>query len=123
MTTTCRSSFKPAFLMHNQLLSLLDITQMDLSRHQFVFLATCETVVSTFSTPDKVIHLAAGLQFAGVKTVIGTLWNVNDSTAQHLVETFYKSLCGDGTMNSKRAAQALHQVVQLLACDRDMPLD
>ncbi|KAG1871657.1 hypothetical protein F4604DRAFT_1583125 [Suillus subluteus] len=123
MTTTCRSSFKLAFLMHNQTLSLLDITQMDLSWHQFVFLATCETMVNTFSMPNEVIHLAAGLQFAVVKTVIGTLWKVNNSTVQHLVEAFYKSLCGDGTMNSKRAAQALLQVVQPLACDRDMPLD
>ncbi|KAG1824157.1 hypothetical protein DFJ58DRAFT_663512 [Suillus subalutaceus] len=83
----------------------------------------CETTVSTFSTPNEVIHLAAGLQFARVKTVVGTLWKVNDSTAQCLVEAFYKSLCGDGTMNSKRAARVLHQAVQRLACDRDMPLD
>ncbi|KAG1858028.1 hypothetical protein DFJ58DRAFT_613062, partial [Suillus subalutaceus] len=55
----------------------------------FVFLSACETAVSDFKTPDKVIHLAAGLQFAGVKSVVGTLWTVNDSTVQCLVEAFY----------------------------------
>jgi CHAT domain-containing protein len=115
--------FKSAFLMRDQPLSLLDITQMDLSLHQFAFLSACETAVGDFATPDEVIHLAAGLQFAGVKSVVGTLWRVTDSTVQRLVEAFYKNLCGDGKMNSKRAAQALHQAVHSLARDKDMPLD
>ncbi|KAG1735366.1 CHAT domain-containing protein [Suillus occidentalis] len=115
--------FKSAFLMRDQPLSLLDITQMDLSRHEFAFLSACETAVGVFTTPDEVIHLAAGLQFAGVKSVVGTLWKVTDATVQLLVEAFYKNLCGDGKMNSKRAARALHQAVYSLASERDMPLD
>ncbi|KIK34141.1 hypothetical protein CY34DRAFT_787621 [Suillus luteus UH-Slu-Lm8-n1] len=91
----------------DQPLSLLDITQMDTSRHQFAFLYACQTAIGDFETPDEVIHLAAGLQFAGVKSVtgiIGILWKIDDGTVQHLVEAFYKNLCGDGTMNHKRAA-------------------
>ncbi|KAG2337380.1 hypothetical protein BDR05DRAFT_993055 [Suillus weaverae] len=122
-TQAYEEPFKSAFLMRDQPLSLLDITQMDLSRHQFAFLSACETAVGDFKTPDEVVHLAAGLQFAGVKSVIGTLWKVNDSTVQRLVEAFYKNLCGDGVMNSKRASRALHRAVQSLACDKDMPLD
>ncbi|KAG1778190.1 CHAT domain-containing protein [Suillus placidus] len=122
-TQAYKEPFKSAFLMRDQPLSLLDITQMDLSLHQFAFLSACETAVGDLQTPDEVVHLAAGLQFAGVKSVIGTLWKVNDSTVQRLVEAFYKNLCGDGTMNSKRAARALHRAVQSLAGDKDMPLD
>ncbi|KAG1765047.1 CHAT domain-containing protein [Suillus placidus] len=122
-TQAYKEPFKSAFLMRDQPLSLLDITQMDLSRHQFAFLSACETAVGDFQTPDEVVHLAAGLQFAGVKSVIGTLWKVNDSTVQRLVEAFYKNLCGDGVMNSKRASRALHRAVQSLARDKDMPLD
>ncbi|KAG1846177.1 CHAT domain-containing protein [Suillus subalutaceus] len=73
------------------------------------FFSACETAVGDHDTPDEVIHLAAGLQFAGVKSVIGTLWKVNDSTVQRLVEAFYKNLCGSGKMNSKQAARALAQ--------------
>ncbi|KAG1738571.1 CHAT domain-containing protein [Suillus occidentalis] len=115
--------FKSAFLMRDQPLLLLDITQMDLSRHEFAFLSACETAVGDFATPDEVIHLAAGLQFAGVESVVGTLWKVNDSTVQRLVEAFYKHLCRDGKMVSRRAAQALHQAIHSLARDKDMPLD
>ncbi|KAG1791600.1 TPR-like protein [Suillus plorans] len=114
--------FQSAFLMQDQPLSLLDIAHMDLSRHQFAFLSACETAVGVPATPDEVIHLAAGLQFAGVKSVVGTLWKVDDPTVQRLVKAFYENLCGDGTMNSKRAARALHRAVQLLASDRDIPL-
>ncbi|KAG2141065.1 CHAT domain-containing protein [Suillus clintonianus] len=114
--------FKSAFLMRDQPLSLLDISQMDLSRHEFGFLSACETAVGNFHTPDEVVHLAAGLQFAGVQSVVGTLWSVDDSTVQRLVEAFYKNLCGDGKMNSKRAARALHRAVQSLASDKDMSL-
>ncbi|KAG1721605.1 CHAT domain-containing protein [Suillus lakei] len=115
--------FKSAFLMRDQPLSLNDITQMDLSHHSFAFLSACDTAVGDRSTPDEVIHLAAGLQFVGIKSVIGTLWKVNDSTVQRLVEAFYKNLCGDGKMNSKRAARALHRAVQSLASDKDIPLE
>ncbi|KAG2140163.1 CHAT domain-containing protein [Suillus clintonianus] len=115
--------FKSAFLMRDQPLSLLDIAQTDLSKHEFTFLSACETAVGDANTPDEVIHLAASLQFAGVQSVVGTLWEVNDSTVQRLVKAFYKNLCGDGKMNSKRAARALHQAVQSLAGDEDMPLD
>ncbi|KAG2080442.1 CHAT domain-containing protein [Suillus cothurnatus] len=115
--------FKSALLMRDKPLSLLDITQIDLSSHAFAFLSACETAVGNFDTPDEVIHLAAALQFAGVNSVVGTLWSVSDSTVQRLVEEFYKNFCGDDTMNSKRAARALHRAVQSLANDKDIPLD
>ncbi|KAG2137426.1 CHAT domain-containing protein [Suillus bovinus] len=122
-TQNIAEPFKSAFLMRDEPLSLLDITQTDLSRHQFAFLSACETAVGDRDTPDEVIHLAAGLQFAGVKSVIGTLWKVNDSTVERLVKAFYKNFCGDGTMNCKRAAWALHRAVYSLISDQDIPLD
>ncbi|KAG1739402.1 CHAT domain-containing protein [Suillus paluster] len=75
-TQNLEEPFKSAFLMRDQPLSLLDITQTYLSRHEFAFLSACETAVGDSTTPDEVIHLAAGLQFVGVKSVIGTLWRV-----------------------------------------------
>jgi CHAT domain-containing protein len=40
--------------------------------------------------PGEVIRLAAGLQFSGFKSVVGTLWEVNDAVSKHVVEAFYK---------------------------------
>ncbi|KAG0706216.1 CHAT domain-containing protein [Suillus ampliporus] len=122
-TQNFEEPFKSAFLMRDQPLSLLDVTQIYLSRHEFAFLSACETAVGDVTTPDEVIHLAAGLQFAGVKSVVGTLWKVNDATVRRLVEAFYKNFCGDSKMDSKRAARALHRAVQSLASDKDMLLD
>ncbi|KAG1726151.1 CHAT domain-containing protein [Suillus lakei] len=115
--------FKSAFLMRDHPLSLLDIMQMDLSRHEFAFLSACETAVGDPGTPDEVIHLAAGLQFAGVQSVVGTLWEVDDGTVGRFVKAFYKNLCGDGTMDSTQAAKALHRAVQSLTRDKDIPLE
>ncbi|KAG1737567.1 CHAT domain-containing protein [Suillus paluster] len=64
----------------DQPLSLLKIAQTDLSRYEFAFLSACETAAGDVEAPDEVIHLAADLQFAGVKSVIGTFWRVDDST-------------------------------------------
>ncbi|KAG0691935.1 CHAT domain-containing protein [Suillus ampliporus] len=122
-TQNLAEPFKSAFLMRDQPLSLLDITQTNLSRHEFAFLSACETAVGDVRTPDEAIHLAAGLQFSGVKSVIGTLWSVDDSTVRRLVEAFYKNFCGNGKMDSRRAARALHRAVQTLASDKDVPLD
>jgi CHAT domain-containing protein len=122
-TQNLNEPLKSAFLMRDQPLSLLDIAQAGLSQHEFAFLSACETAVGNFDTPDEVIHLAAGLQFAGVKSVIGTFWSVEDSTVQRLVEAFYKRFWGDGKLDSKRAARALHRAVQSLANDKAIPLD
>ncbi|KIJ62896.1 hypothetical protein HYDPIDRAFT_30037 [Hydnomerulius pinastri MD-312] len=99
-------------------LSLLDIIDTDISGHEFAFLSACETAMGDRSAPDEVIHLAAGLQFMGVKSVIGTLWSVGDKVARDLVSAFYKELCKDGTMDCTMAARALHKAVATLAGDK-----
>jgi CHAT domain-containing protein len=115
--------FNSAFLTLDKPLTLLDISQTNLSRHEFAFFSACETAVGDIYAPDEMIHLVAGLQFAGVNSVIGTSWTVEDATVRHLVEAFYKNFCGDSKMNSKRTARALHKAVQSLATNKDILLD
>ncbi|KAG0691457.1 CHAT domain-containing protein [Suillus ampliporus] len=62
------------FAMRDQPLTLLDIMENDAPQAEFAFLSACHTAVGDEKTPDEVIHLAAGLQFSGFKSVIGTLW-------------------------------------------------
>ncbi|KIJ62894.1 hypothetical protein HYDPIDRAFT_30035, partial [Hydnomerulius pinastri MD-312] len=107
--------FNSHFAMQDGPLSLLDIIDADISGHEFAFLSACETAMGDLSAPDEVIHLAAGLQFMGVKSVIGTLWSVGDKVARELVSAFYKELCKDGTMDCTMAARALHKAVATLA--------
>ncbi|KAG2067168.1 hypothetical protein BDR04DRAFT_943077, partial [Suillus decipiens] len=78
------------FVMRDERVTLLDIMERDVPQAEFAFLSACHTAVGDEETPDEVIHLAAGLQFSGFKSVTGTLWEVNDAVAKHVVEAFYK---------------------------------
>ncbi|KAF8833878.1 hypothetical protein BDN67DRAFT_985738, partial [Paxillus ammoniavirescens] len=79
------------------------------------------TAVGHIKTPDEMIHLAAGLQFGGVKSVIGTQWSVHDGVAFLLASEVYKEFCADGVMDCTRAARALHQALQSLR-KQEIPL-
>ncbi|KAG1830680.1 CHAT domain-containing protein [Suillus subalutaceus] len=101
------------FVMRDEHLTLLDIMERDIPRAEFAFLSACHTAVGDEETPDEVIHLAAGLQFSGFKSVVGTLWEVDDSVAKHIVEAFYKNMFKDledgGVIDCTKAAWALNR--------------
>ncbi|KAG2040834.1 CHAT domain-containing protein [Suillus americanus] len=99
------------FVMRDEHLTLLDIIERDIPHAEFAFLSACHTAVGDEETPDEVIHLAAGLQFSGFKSVVGTLWEVDDSVAKHIVEAFYNhmfNLKEGGVMDCTKAAWALN---------------
>ncbi|KAG2361197.1 CHAT domain-containing protein [Suillus spraguei] len=100
------------FVMRDEHLTLLDIMERDVPHAEFAFLSACHTAVGDEETPDEVIHLAAGLQFSGFKSVVGTLWEVDDSVAKHVVEAFYQYMFKPSkegvVMNCARAAWALN---------------
>ncbi|KAG1869954.1 CHAT domain-containing protein, partial [Suillus subluteus] len=97
------------FAMRDGPLTLLDIMYEDIPHAEFAFLSACHTAVGDEKTPDEVIHLAAGLQFSGFKSVIGTLWVVDDAVAKHVVEAFYEKMFKDGVMDCTKAAWALNR--------------
>ncbi|KAG1827926.1 hypothetical protein EV424DRAFT_1597051 [Suillus variegatus] len=69
------------FVMRDEHLTLLDIIERHLPQAEFAFLSACHTAVGDEETPDE--------------SVIGTLWEVDDSVAKHVVEAFYKYMFGD----------------------------
>ncbi|KAG1823765.1 CHAT domain-containing protein [Suillus subaureus] len=115
------------FVMRDEHLTLLDIMEKDIPHAEFAFLSACHTAVGDEETPDEVIHLAAGLQFSGFKSVIGTLWEVNDAVAKHVVEAFYKYMFMDlkdgagSVMDCTRAAWALNRATH--AVKTKVPLE
>ncbi|KAG1780808.1 CHAT domain-containing protein [Suillus placidus] len=99
------------FVMRDEPLTLLDIMKKDIPHAEFAFLSVCHTTtVGDEETPDEVIHLAAGLQFSGFKSVVGTLWEVDDAVVKHVVEAFYKYMFNpkDGVMDYTKAVWALN---------------
>ena len=95
---------------------------------EFAFLSACHTAVGDRLAPDEIIHLAAAMQFAGFRSVIGTMWAVDDAMARYMVKAFYECMFGgpggggsDGSQeqwDSTRAARALNKASKLV--DKDL---
>ncbi|KAG1780660.1 CHAT domain-containing protein [Suillus placidus] len=113
------------FVMRDEAITLLDIMEKDIPHAEFAFLSACHTAVGDEKTPDEVIHLAAGLQFSGFKSVVGTLWEVDDAVAKHVVKAFYENMFEDledgGVMDCTKAAWALNRATH--AVKMDVPLE
>ncbi|KAG0696808.1 CHAT domain-containing protein [Suillus ampliporus] len=101
--------YNSRFSMRDEPLTLLDIMENNTPQAEFAFLSACHTAIGDEETPDEVIHLAAGLQFSGFKSVIGTLWGVDDAVTKHVVEAFYgRMFKKKGVVDCTRAASALN---------------
>ncbi|KAG1850081.1 CHAT domain-containing protein [Suillus tomentosus] len=120
-----KQPYNSHFVMRDENLTLLDIMEIDIPHAEFAFLSACHTAVGDEETPDEVIHLAAGLQFSGFKSVIGTLWQVDDSVAKHVVKAFYENMFSDlkdgGVMDCTKAAWALNRATH--AVKTTVPLE
>ncbi|KAG2146332.1 CHAT domain-containing protein [Suillus clintonianus] len=116
--------YNSCFAMRDKPVTLLDIMENNSPQAEFAFLSACHTAVGDEDTPDEAIHLAAGLQFSGFKSVVGTLWGVSDALAKHIVEAFYKKMfedLEDGVIDCTRAAWALNRATQ--AVKTKVPLE
>ncbi|KAG2099629.1 uncharacterized protein F5147DRAFT_814091 [Suillus discolor] len=81
------------------------------------------TVMGDEKSPDESIHLAAAMQFSGFRSVIGSMWSVDDEVAQEVVSGFYDNLIDDsGRLDCTRAATALHNALKKLQRS-DIPLE
>ena len=71
-------------------LNLLDLIQARLPNAELAFLSACHSAEGDLITPDETIHLAAALQFCGFRSVVGTLWAMNDEDGPIISKEFYK---------------------------------
>ncbi|KIK37859.1 hypothetical protein CY34DRAFT_91959, partial [Suillus luteus UH-Slu-Lm8-n1] len=107
--------FESSFAMRDGPLMIKDIIRSDWQNPEFAFLSACHTTVGDEKSPDESIHLAAAMQFSGFRSVIGSMWSVDDEVAQEVVSAFYGNLVdGSGRLDCTRAAMALHKAVKKL---------
>jgi hypothetical protein len=69
------------------------------------------------SIPDEVLHLSAAMQFSGFRSVIGTMWGMDDEDGQEsqdIAEAVYQSVFSGkgGEALYERSAKALQHAVQ-----------
>ena len=105
--------FDSAFYLHDGPLTLKALIQLDLTGVQFAFLSACLTSAGDSRLPDECIHLAAGMQFAGVRSLVATLWSVDDRAAAFVTDRVYGRLVKEGGTepDAGSAARALHDAV------------
>jgi CHAT domain-containing protein/tetratricopeptide (TPR) repeat protein len=112
--------FESAFALHDGHFTIQRIIGCDLKNPEFAYLSACHTTVGDKDSPDEVIHLASAMQFVGFRSVIGTMWAVDDGETNKITSTFYKHVVDEhGRLDHTRAAFALNKTMRCV----DVPLD
>ncbi|KZO99557.1 hypothetical protein CALVIDRAFT_349522 [Calocera viscosa TUFC12733] len=94
-------------------MTLRQVVKLNLSRTaKFAFLSACHTARATVHLPDEALHMAAGLQVAGFRGVLGTTWGMADMDGPELARGFYENLRGE--LKAEKAAEALNASLERL---------
>ena len=110
-----KQPFESAFALHDEHLTIQRIVGCDFKNPEFAYLSACHTTVGDKKSPDEVIHLASAMQFAGFRSVIGTMWAVDDGQTNKITSTFYKHMADEsGRLDHTRAAFALNKTMKSL---------
>jgi CHAT domain-containing protein len=108
--------FESAFALHDGPFTIQRIMGCELEHPEFAYLSACHTKVRYKEGPDEVIHLASVMQFAGFRSVIRTMWAVDDAQTNTITTKFYENMLnGCGRLDHTRAALALQRTMNSLA--------
>ena len=70
-----------------------------------VTLSACETGLGKVASGDDVIGLTRGFLYAGARSIVASLWEVDDAATARLMESFYRNLDGHEKREALRLAQ------------------
>ncbi|EAU90760.2 hypothetical protein CC1G_04029 [Coprinopsis cinerea okayama7 len=87
------------------------------SNAALAYLSACETAMGDQERPDESLSLAATMQFAGFRSVVATMWAIQDEDAPIVADVFYHHLFRRGTAappDITDAAYGLHLAVKKL---------
>ena len=70
-----------------------------------VTLSACETGLGRVANGDDVIGLTRGFLYAGARSIVASLWEVDDSATGQLMLSFYRNLQGTDKREALRLAQ------------------
>jgi CHAT domain-containing protein len=94
--------------------TLRDIYNLDLPVH-LVVLSACQTGMGQPVRGEGLIGLTRGFMYAGARSVVVSLWRVNDQATAELMKRFYKHMLGKEKLP---AAAALRQAQLEMQADK-----
>lgn len=83
---------------------------------EIVSLLACESGVNRINTGDELLGLIPALIYAGSRSVLSTLWRVNEDSSAEIAKLFYSRLYDSGKRENK--AEALRSAVLSLKEDK-----
>ncbi|MGB5158241.1 CHAT domain-containing protein [Desulfobacterium sp. N47] len=90
--------------MNDGLLRAGDLYNLSLNA-DLVTLSACETALGKVSTGDDVVGLTRGFLYAGARSLISSLWQVDDETTRDIMINFYTNLSKMNKDEALRQAQ------------------
>lgn len=102
------------FVLRDGKLSIADLAKLTLPHATLAFLGACETAKGDLKQPDQAIHLAASMLFCGFRSVIGTMWTMNDYDGPAVATSVYTELLEADAFELDHVPYALDQAVQKL---------
>ena len=77
---------------NNGILLAEEIADLDLSNTELAVLSACKTGVGSTSETEGVFGLQRGFKLSGVKTIVMSLWNVDNVSGTEFMEIFFTEL-------------------------------
>ncbi len=74
---------------NNGILSAEEVKSLELKDTELVVLSACDTGLGDYSVGQGVIGLQSALMIAGAKSIIMSLWEVNDEVSRKIMTSFY----------------------------------
>ena len=73
-------------------MTALEAAELNLGKVELAVLSACETGLGTEAGGEGLLGLQRAFQVAGARTVVASLWSVDDKATRSLMEDFYENL-------------------------------
>lgn len=91
LATHASLNHNPSITFYNKELKLHELYTYK-NNADLVVLSACETNLGDIKPGEGVLSLARGFFYSGAKSVVSSLWNVNDKSTTYIMTSFYKNL-------------------------------